>query len=182
MACSGDFKCERYREILERDGNRLLEEGADASESKFLNTVTAPWGGVEGFKNAVTCIWKCGLPGDGSIDAQLGAFPPIVGIPVRAASSINITSRGLAHVLDRHVAGGARTAGKSLFGSNENIAALVKGANSAQRVQQAGGNFERVVDAGRVIGVDRATGNPTSVYTVITNAGDELITAFPGRP
>jgi hypothetical protein len=99
-----------------------------------------------------------------------------------AARGINVTERGLAHVLERHVAGGARTAGKSLFGAGEDAAALVRGASGVQRVQQAGGNFERVIDAGRTIGVDRATGQPTSIYTVITNAADELITAFPGRP
>lgn len=85
-------------------------------------------------------------------------------------------------MLDRHVAGGARTAGKSLFGAGEDTAALVRSASGVQRVPQAGGNFERVIDAGRTIGVDRATGQPTSIYTVITNAADDLITAFPGRP
>jgi hypothetical protein len=49
-------------------------------------------------------------------------------------------------------------------------------------VQQAGGNFQRVVEAGRIIGIDRATGQPTSIYTVITNAADDLITTFPGVP
>jgi hypothetical protein len=49
-------------------------------------------------------------------------------------------------------------------------------------VLQRGGNFERVVDAGRTIGVDRASGQPTSIYTIITNAADELVTMFPGRP
>lgn len=58
----------------------------------------------------------------------------------------------------------------------------MRGANGVGRVQQAGGNFERVIDAGRNIGMDRATGQPTSVYTVITNAADEPITTFPGRP
>jgi RHS repeat-associated protein len=35
--------------------------------------------------------------------------------------------------------------------------------------------FERVVDAGRVIGTDKATGELTSWYTVVTNAKGELI-------
>lgn len=47
---------------------------------------------------------------------------------------------------------------------------------------QVGHNFERAVNAGRNIGLDRATGQPTSVYTVITNPADELVTMFPGRP
>ena len=52
---------------------------------------------------------------------------------------------------------------------------------SVPAVAQAGGNFERIVDARRVIGMTRE-GNPTTVYTVITNARNELVTAFPGRP
>jgi RHS repeat-associated protein len=97
--------------------------------------------------------------------------------------SIKITKKGLDHVLQRHVVGGARTAGKSIFNAGEDVSALVRNASGVQRVKQvSGNNFERVVDAGRTIGVDRVTGNPTSVYTVITNAADELVTAFPGRP
>ncbi len=49
-------------------------------------------------------------------------------------------------------------------------------------VRQAGGNYQRIVNAGRIIGVDRVTGKPTSVYTIITNAAGDLITAFPGTP
>ncbi len=86
-------------------------------------------------------------------------------------------------MLAGHAAGGARAAGKSLFNGGEGeIVSLIREAGSIGRVSQAGGNFERVVDAGRIIGVDRATGAPTSVYTVITNAADQLVTAFPGRP
>jgi hypothetical protein len=60
---------------------------------------------------------------------------------------------------------------------------LVAGAEGVQAVKQAvGRNFERVVDAGRAIGVDRATGQATSIYTVITNIRNELVTMFPGIP
>jgi hypothetical protein len=59
---------------------------------------------------------------------------------------------------------------------------LIRSASMAQSVQQASGYFERIIDAGRTIGIDRATGQPTSTYTVITDAADNLITAFPGRP
>lgn len=60
---------------------------------------------------------------------------------------------------------------------------LIRQAESVPAVQQAGRTtFQRVVDAGRTIGVDRATGQPTSTYTVITDAAGKLITAFPGKP
>jgi hypothetical protein len=43
------------------------------------------------------------------------------------------------------------------------------------------GNLVRVVNAGRIIGTDRVTGQPTSVYTVVTDRVGNLITLFPGR-
>lgn len=100
-----------------------------------------------------------------------------------AASKINITEKGLQHVLERHVAEGALSAGKSLFNTGENISNLIKAAESVAPVRQSfGKNFERIIDAGRAIGIDRVTGKLTSIYTVITNAAGDLITAFPGKP
>jgi hypothetical protein len=84
--------------------------------------------------------------------------------------------------LERHAVGGALTAGKSIFGQGQDIRKLIRLAESLFPVQQAGGNFERIVDAARAIGIDRATGRLTSIYTVITDAAGNLITAFPGVP
>jgi hypothetical protein len=47
---------------------------------------------------------------------------------------------------------------------------------------QNGGNFERIVVAGKIIGIDAMTGRPTTVFTIITNKAGDLITAFPGIP
>jgi hypothetical protein len=99
-----------------------------------------------------------------------------------ATQAIQTTERGLAHVLARHTVGGVETAGKSIFSAGEDIAGLIKQAESVAGAQQAGGNFARIVDAGRAIGIDRATGQATSTYTVITDAAGNLITAFPGVP
>lgn len=69
------------------------------------------------------------------------------------------------------------------FHAGEDIKTLITAADSVQAVKQASGNnFERVVDAGRTIGIDRATGAPTSIYTVITKPSGDLVTAFPGKP
>jgi RHS repeat-associated protein len=95
---------------------------------------------------------------------------------------IAVTRRGAAHVMARHFPGGARTAGKSIFNAAENLVDLVRGAEGVAPVRQAGGNFQRVVTAGREVGVDRASGNATNVYTVITNMANELVTMFPGTP
>jgi hypothetical protein len=100
-----------------------------------------------------------------------------------AASAINITEKGLAHVMERHVVGGALATGnKSIFAAGENVAALIEKAASVTPTAQASGRLAYTLDAGRVIGIDRATGAGTSVYTVITEAGGNLVTAFPGVP
>ncbi len=104
-----------------------------------------------------------------------------VGGPVSAG--IGVTGKGLRHVINRHTIGGVESAGKSLFAAGEDILALVRESEGVAAVKQGfGRNFERIVNAGREIGVDRATGKPASIYTVITNIKDELITMFPGRP
>jgi hypothetical protein len=41
-------------------------------------------------------------------------------------------------------------------------------------------NYQRIVDAGRIIGIDAITGKPTSVFTIITDAAGDMKTAFPG--
>lgn len=79
-----------------------------------------------------------------------------------ATSQINISPHSLAHVLERHTVGGALTAGKSVFFAGEDVARLTSSASMAQP--------------------DREIGQPISTYTVIIDAADNLITAFPGRP
>jgi len=98
------------------------------------------------------------------------------------AAGINIGEQGLGHVLARHFPGGAQAAGKSLFNAGETVPGLVRGAESVAPVLQKGGNFARIVDAGRAIGVDRTTSLPTTIYTVITNQAGNLVTMFPGVP
>jgi hypothetical protein len=78
--------------------------------------------------------------------------------------------------------GGAVTLGKSIFNAGEDVKGLINAAEGVSPVRQAGGNFERQVDAGRTIGTDHATGAPTSTYTVITKPNGNLVTAFPGKP
>lgn len=49
-------------------------------------------------------------------------------------------------------------------------------------IPQRNGNFARIIDAGRIIGIDRTTGQATSIYTVIVKPNGNLVTAFPGMP
>lgn len=83
----------------------LSEHGA-----QMMETLAAPWGGVEGFKHAVGCIWSCGLPGDGSLASNLSALPPIVGVPLRAGSN---AGRGGAAMV--RIGGDGETAVKAAF-------------------------------------------------------------------
>lgn len=45
--------------------------------------------------------------------------------PVGEGEAINVTARGLAHVVDRHTIGGAAAAGKSVFNASEKVVDLV---------------------------------------------------------
>jgi hypothetical protein len=97
-------------------------------------------------------------------------------------AGIAVSASALQHITDRHTVGGAETDGKSIFNAGESITALIKSAEQVSPVPQAGGNLARVCDAGRIIGIDRATGRQTSTYSVITTDSGQLVTAFPGRP
>jgi RHS repeat-associated protein len=99
------------------------------------------------------------------------------------ASKIEITEAGLQHVLDRHIIGGALSTGKSLFDDNVTVTRLIAdAADAVPPIAQVNGNHAYIVDAGRTIGVDRATGAATRIYTVIARPNGELVTAFPGVP
>jgi hypothetical protein len=98
-------------------------------------------------------------------------------------AGITLTADRFAHVLEGHVAASPLSAGKSVFNAGESIGGLIRAGESVSpKAQSFGRNFERTVDAGREIGLDRSTGKATSIYTIITNAKDELVTMFPGHP
>lgn len=94
---------------------------------------------------------------------------------------IEITSSAWQHVKDRHTPGGSMTAGKSVFNSGVDVGALIVDAQLLAP-EPSRNNCARICDAGRNIGVDRATGRQTSTYTVITTQSGKLVTAYPGLP
>ncbi|HEY8209542.1 MAG TPA: hypothetical protein VIG99_18775 [Myxococcaceae bacterium] len=116
------------------------------------------------------------------VKGVVAAKPAAIAPAQVAPRAITIEEGGLAHVLERHFPGGAKSAGKSLFSAGETVPGLVRAAEPVVPTPQQGGTLQRVVNAGRVIGVDRATGSPTTIYTVITDASGNLVTAFPGVP
>lgn len=68
----------------------------------------------------------------------------------------------------------------SLFLDGEDIAALIQAAEAVAFTGMPRNRRQRVVDAGRSIGIDVRSGQATSLYTVITDAQDVMMTAFPG--
>ncbi|GEM_PF-2010685 len=102
-------------------------------------------------------------------------------LATKAPSIKNIDPR-MRHVIESHTVGGSNTAGKSIFNEGENINKLIQQAERISPVKQPGGNYERVIDVGRKIGIDRGSGSPTSTYTVITDPLGNFVTAFPGAP
>lgn len=100
----------------------------------------------------------------------------------RSLQRIEISRSAMQHILDRHTVGGNMNAGKSIFHSGEDIRTLILDAQLTAPVAQARGNYQRIFDAGRPIGMDRATRGSTSTYTVIATDSGNLVTAFPGLP
>ena len=54
------------------------------------------------------------------------------------------------------------------------------GTQQPMYLQESSGSYTRNFDVGRNIGVDRSTGQQTSIMTIITDANNDLQTAFPG--
>lgn len=95
---------------------------------------------------------------------------------------IRVWEGSLRHVLRRHTRGGPESTGKSVFFPEEDIRSLIRAAETVEpKPQRALGTYKREVEAGRPVGIDRATRKPTSLYTVITAQDGALVTAFPGR-
>ena len=115
--------------------------------------------------------------------AKEGAIQAVFLATGEEGNAIRIGERELAHVLEGHSVGGALSKGKSIFNVGEDFTASIRNSEFTTAVKQRSGrNFECIVNAGREVGVDHATGQPTSLYTVIANLKNELVTMFPGTP
>jgi RHS repeat-associated protein len=98
-----------------------------------------------------------------------------------AVGGVNISGKVLKHVMEKHFPG-ATVEGGSIFGQGEKMADLLQNIESVAPVVLPNGDLRRIVDAGRIVGRDVTTGQPTSIYTVVTDAADNLVTMHPGRP
>jgi RHS repeat-associated protein len=93
---------------------------------------------------------------------------------------INITREGWNHVFNFHISPSIPR--KSKWALNVDVVQLIQDATQHPMVLQKDGKYARIVDAGRNIGIDVATGKDTSYYTVITTRSGDLVNAFPGMP
>lgn len=148
------------------------------------NTVGTAVGGAKFVTNATGALNARGITQAEPLAATEAAPIAIgpAGNPGAFKSAINVTTKGTNHTLARHFPGGAKTAGKSIFNSGESISDLVTAAQHVAPATQANTNLVRIVDAGRTVGIDVATGQPTSVYTVVTTSTGNLVTMHPGVP
>jgi RHS repeat-associated protein len=162
------------------EGPDLLAEAvaareAEASAAKAAEEIAAAKAAEE-----AAATRACEVKASGSVIDEIDRLKAD---DLSGRAGITATEERLTHVLERHFPGGAESAGKSLFNAGEDVSALMRGAESVNPVaQKVGTNFQRVVHAGRIIGVDRTTGQATAVYTVITYSAGNMVAMFPGMP
>src|SRR5262249_16551346 len=94
---------------------------------------------------------------------------------------IDLGAEGLAHVTERHVDTWPARRPKRLFFPETNLSALTEAASRTPLYERQGARLIWIVDAKGLIGIDRQTLKPTSIYTVIVEHGS-VKTMFPGRP
>lgn len=96
---------------------------------------------------------------------------------------INLTSQGMLHAQKFHSLESTivnpSTVNKSYFYNFSDVPDLIQKASGVEPVEQFG-KLYRVVNSAQSIGVNRATQQPTSSYTVITDRFNNLINTFPG--
>jgi hypothetical protein len=71
-------------------------------------------------------------------------------------------------------------ADKSYFYDANDIPGLLDGAQGAPAIVQSNRNIAGTADAGRIIGWDKETKLPTSIYAVVTKPNGDLKTMHPG--
>ena len=159
------------------NGLTALDKGMTAA-SNYLNS--------NSYIGAALFIVGMGEGGNGEfgeIEAESEVAQNAEQGTIQLNGPINNIANRLEHVFERHTSAGAMSIGKSTFNSGEDVVQLIQQGTQQPIVKQiSGSNFERIYDLGRNIGVDRATGQQTSIMTVITNKSGNLITAFPGQP
>lgn len=113
--------------------------------------------------------------------ARIAELSRRVGLRINP-SDLRLGPEALEHIQKRHLEAWPTRLPKSLFFPNVDLEKLLKQAAKVPRSAQRGGNYERIVEGARYVGIDRRSLEPTSVYSVITTPKDRLVTMFPGKP
>lgn len=113
--------------------------------------------------------------------ARIANISRRVGLRIKP-SDLRLGTEALEHIQKRHLDGWPTKLPKSLFFPNVDLEKLLKQAAKIPRSAQRGGNYERIVEGVRYVGIDRRSLGPTATYSVITTPKDQLVTMFPGKP
>ncbi|MBE7375073.1 DUF637 domain-containing protein, partial [Pseudomonas lopnurensis] len=166
----GDFVVSAVADlVLDRVGGKAIERVAKAVDGKLNTSQTGS-----------------GSAGDGA--KGTGAAETAIQVPGRVQSRVNLMtgdkSSGWEHVVSRHfnpeVNASQFTIGqaelRSLLQSKEVVSApITRTLESAQGIR-----YVREVNLSQPIGIDKFSGQPTSIITVLTDRFGNLITTTPG--
>ena len=99
------------------------------------------------------------------------------------ATGVNLSEERLRHIMSRHTVGG-REVNKtsSIFDYGVDIRALTEGAQGMPIIRMNNQRYQITYNTGSRVGIDVATGQPTSLITVITEPDGYVYTAYPGLP
>ncbi|HKY62302.1 MAG TPA: hypothetical protein VJR29_02695 [bacterium] len=95
---------------------------------------------------------------------------------------LHVSAEARAHIRKRH-AWVDLPLDRSVFFPHIDRDLLVEKARRIRPVFQSNGNYVRVAEAKEYVGLDKMTGRPTKVYTVVTDPADKaVVTEHPGLP
>jgi hypothetical protein len=150
------------------DAVQILDENKQCARHALLSSVQSG--------TTVRFQGKAYKVGDGGSLSDTGT---VFQTNANSLQRIEITKSSWQHVMDRHMVGGAKSAGTSDFHAGVDVASLVYNAQIVTRVRESNGYFKRVCDAGRVIGANSRGDKGTSTYYVITTQEGKLVTTYP---
>jgi len=146
-------------------------QGQDAISGEKLSTSQRVLSGVSAAASGEPVVLKAGQVVKGAATVAKEGLVAAKTTPKLLNPGINVTEQGMQHVLERHIVNGIpEFAGKSKFTTGVNLQELIQQGTQMPMVRQANGNFARTFDAGRAIGVNRATGQASSTVTIITGS------------
>jgi hypothetical protein len=126
-------------------------------------------------------MWDLTVPGGNDHDFYIDTT--IATVLVHNCDDPSLDEQGEAHVRANHFPGGSGVdSSKGIFNADEDPYALAEnGAGSSIEGPNENGFYERVVNAGRIIGnaSEDSGGLPTTIYRIIQDRWGSVITMYP---